>query len=178
MGSTVVYLSSFSKTLAPGLRVAWAVAREDVARQLIMAKQGADLMTCALTQAMAAEFMRRGWLPAQVARIRDTYRERRDAMCDAIDEFFPAEASYYKPEGGLFLWVLLPEGLDAMEMLPEAAAHNVAYVPGQPFFVDGRGANTLRMSFRQRAARHHRRGRAPRGRGHQSAPGAPGPLSG
>ena len=147
VGSTVVYLSSFSKTLAPGMRVAWAVAREDVARQLIMAKQGADLMTCALTQAMAAEFMRRGWLPAQVARIRDTYRERRDAMCDAIDEFFPAEASYYKPEGGLFLWVLLPEGLDAMEILPEAAAHNVAYVPGQPFFVDGRGANTLRMSF-------------------------------
>jgi len=91
--------------------------------------------------------MRRGWMPAQVARIRDTYRLRRDAMCDAIDEFFPAEASYYKPEGGLFLWVLLPEGLDAMEMLPEAAANNVAYVPGQPFFVDGRGANTLRMSF-------------------------------
>ena len=147
VGSNVVYLSSFSKTLAPGLRVAWAVARADVAQQLIMAKQGADLMTCALTQAMAAEFMRRGWLPAQVERIRDTYRERLDAMCEAIDEFFPQEATYYKPEGGLFLWVLLPEGLDAAEMLPEAAANNVAYVPGQPFFVDGRGANTLRMSF-------------------------------
>lgn len=147
IGSTVVYLSSFSKTLAPGLRVAWAVADQDVARQLIMAKQGADLMTNAFAQAVVAEFMQRGWLPAQIEHIRTTYRERRDAMCEAIDAFFPCEVSYYTPEGGLFLWVILPEGLDAAEMLPEAAARKVAYVPGQPFYVDGRGANTLRMSF-------------------------------
>ncbi len=147
LGDTVIYLSSFSKTLTPGLRVAWAVAPADVVRQLVMAKQGTDLMTSSLSQEIAAEFMRRGWLPAQVARIRDTYRLRRDAMCAAIDEHFPAGASYYRPAGGLFLWVTLPAGLDAVALLPEAAAHQVAYVPGQPFFVDGRGANTMRLSF-------------------------------
>lgn len=147
VGHAVIYLGTFSKTLTPGLRVAWAVAPVDVARQLVMAKQGADLMTNSLAQEIAAEFMRRGWLAPQVARIRDTYRVRRDAMCAAIAEFFPAEAAYYTPEGGLFLFVTLPEGLDATAMLPEAMAHNVAYVPGQPFYVDGRGANTLRLSF-------------------------------
>ncbi|MEN6480287.1 MAG: PLP-dependent aminotransferase family protein [Anaerolineales bacterium] len=147
VGHAVIYLGTFSKTLTPGLRVAWAVAPVDVARQLVMAKQGADLMTNSLAQEIAAEFMRRGWLAPQVARIRDTYRLRRDAMCAAIAEFFPAEAAYYTPEGGLFLFVTLPEGLDATAMLPEAMAHNVAYVPGQPFYVDGRGANTLRLSF-------------------------------
>ncbi|NLX36299.1 MAG: PLP-dependent aminotransferase family protein [Chloroflexi bacterium] len=147
LGNTVIYLSTFSKTLTPGLRVAWAVAPVDVVQQLVMAKQGADLMTSSLSQEIAAEFIRRGWLPGQVARIRDTYRLRRDAMCAAIDDFFPSEASYYRPEGGLFLWVTLPEGLDATALLAEAAVHQVAYVPGQPFFVDGRGTNTLRMSF-------------------------------
>jgi len=147
VGNNVIYLSSFSKTLAPGLRVAWAVAPADVARQLVMAKQGADLMTNSLAQEIAAEFVSRGWLPAQVQRIRDTYRIRRDAMCEAIDEFFPQEVTYYTPEGGLFLWVTLPAGLDAMALLPEAVAQNVTYVPGQPFYVDGRGANTLRLSF-------------------------------
>ena len=147
LGNTVIYLSTFSKTLTPGLRVAWAVAPVDVVQQLVMAKQGADLMTGSLSQEIAAEFIRRGWLPGQVARIRDTYRLRRDAMCAAIDDFFPSEASYYRPEGGLFLWVTLPEGLDATALLAEAAVHQVAYVPGQPFFVDGRGTNTLRMSF-------------------------------
>lgn len=147
LGNTVIYLSTFSKTLTPGLRVAWAVAPVDVVQQLVMAKQGADLMTSSLSQEIAAEFIRRGWLPCQVARIRDTYRLRRDAMCAAIDDFFPSEASYYRPEGGLFLWVTLPEGLDATALLAEAAVHQVAYVPGQPFFVDGRGTNTLRMSF-------------------------------
>jgi 2-aminoadipate transaminase len=144
-----VYLSTFSKTLAPGLRVAWAVCPEEIAQQFVMAKQGTDLHTNALAQTMAYEFLRRGWLPAQVQRIRDTYLERRNAMCDAIAEFFPAGVHYTRPEGGLFLWVTLPAeyGVDTTELLMAAAQTKVAFVPGAPFFANGGGSNTLRLSF-------------------------------
>ncbi|HHX43536.1 MAG TPA: PLP-dependent aminotransferase family protein [Chloroflexi bacterium] len=143
----VIYLGSFSKTLAPGLRVSWAVCPGDLAQQFVMAKQGADLHTSALGQAMASEFIRRGWLPAQVQRIRDTYRVRRDAMLEAIAEHFPEGVRHTHPAGGLFLWVVLPEGMDAVALLKDAAARKVAFVPGGPFYVDGGGANTLRLSF-------------------------------
>ncbi len=143
----VIHLGSFSKTLAPGLRVAWAVCPGDLTQQFVMAKQGADLHTSALGQAMASEFIRRGWLPAQVQRIRDTYRLRRDAMCEAIATYFPEGVRHTHPEGGLFLWVILPEGMDAVTLLKEAAERKVAFVPGAPFFVDGSGQNTLRLSF-------------------------------
>jgi 2-aminoadipate transaminase len=143
----VVYLSTFSKTLAPGLRLAWAVAPPQVIEQFGMAKQGADLHSNALAQTIAYDFMRRGWLPAQVQRIRDTYRERRDAMYAAIQEFFPPEVEHTHPEGGLFLWLTLPEGMDAVALLRDAAQHKVAFVPGAPFFVDGTGQNTMRLSF-------------------------------
>jgi len=143
----VIHLGSFSKTLAPGLRVAWAVCPPEIARQIAMAKQGADLHTNAIAQAMAYEFIRRGWLPAQVERIRRTYLERRNAMLAALDEYLPEGVSYTRPQGGLFLWITLPEGMDAVALLKEAAKRQVAFVPGAPFFVDGRGQNTLRVSF-------------------------------
>ena len=143
----VIYLNTFSKTLAPGFRVAWAVCPPEIAQQFVMAKQGSDLHSNALAQTMAYEFMRRGWLPAQVQRIRDTYLERRNAMVAAIEEFFPAEVKHTNPQGGLFLWVTLPEGMDAVELLQDAAKHKVAFVPGYPFYVDGSGRNTLRLSF-------------------------------
>jgi len=143
----VVHLGTFSKTLAPGLRVAWAVGTPEVMRQFAMAKQGADLHTNALAQAMVCEFVRRGWLPAQVERIRRTYLERRDAMCEAIVEHFPDGVTHMHPEGGLFLWVTLPEGMNAVDLLRDASQENVAFVPGAPFFVDGGGENTLRLSF-------------------------------
>lgn len=143
----VIYLSTFSKTLAPGLRVAWIVAPPEIAQQFVMAKQGADLHTNALAQAMVLEFMRRGWLPDQIQRIRDTYLQRRDAMCSAIQAYFPADAQYTRPEGGLFLWVTLPQEVDTVALLSEAAERKVAFVPGSPFFVDGSGKNTLRLSF-------------------------------
>ena len=142
-----IYLSTFSKLLAPGLRVAWAVCTPEIAQQFVMAKQGTDLHTNALAQTIAYEFMRRGWLPDQVQRIRETYLERRNAMCKAIGEFFPPGVQYTRPEGGLFLWVTLPEAVDTTELLKEAAAKKVAFVPGGPFFVDGSGRNSLRLSF-------------------------------
>ncbi|MFP3896761.1 MAG: PLP-dependent aminotransferase family protein [Anaerolineales bacterium] len=143
----VIYLRTFSKTLAPGLRLAWVVCPPEIAEQFVMAKQGADLHTNALAQTMAYEFMRRGWLPAQVQRIRDTYLARRNAMCAAIEEYFPEDVLYTRPEGGLFLWVTLPEGVDAVELLQEAAEQKVAFVPGGPFYANGGGENTLRLSF-------------------------------
>lgn len=143
----VLYLSTFSKTLAPGLRLAWAVCPPEVAGQFVMAKQGADLHSNTLAQTIALEFLRRGWLPAQVQRIRETYLARRNAMCEAIAEFFPKEVRYTQPEGGLFLWITLPEGMSAVSLLPEAAKQKVAFVPGAPFFADGGGENTLRLSF-------------------------------
>lgn len=146
-GENVIYLSTFSKTLAPGLRLAWAVCSAEVAQQFVMAKQGADLHSNALAQTIALEFLRRGLLAPQVQRIRETYRARRDAMCEAIAEFFPPEVHYTQPEGGLFLWVTLPQGMDAVSLLQEAAKKKVAFVPGAPFFADGGGENTLRLSF-------------------------------
>ncbi len=143
----VVYLSTFSKTLAPGLRVAWAVCPPEIGLRFVMAKQGADLHTNSLGQTIAYEFIRRGWLPDQIRRIRETYRQRRDAMCEAIAAHFPEQVRYTRPQGGLFLWVTLPDQIDAVDLLEDAAKLNVAFVPGSPFFVDGSGKNTLRLCF-------------------------------
>lgn len=143
----VIYLRTFSKTLAPGLRLAWAVCPPEITEKFVMAKQGADLHTNALAQTMAYEFMRRGWLPAQVQRIRNTYLARRNAMCAAIEEHFPEGVRYTRPEGGLFLWVTLPEGVDAVDLLQEATEQKVAFIPGGPFYANGGGENTLRLSF-------------------------------
>jgi len=143
----VVYLSTFSKTLAPGLRLAWAVCPPEMANQFVMAKQGADLHSNSLAQTMAYEFMRRGWLPDQVMRIRDTYRERCNAMCDAIDTYFPEGATYTRPQGGLFLWVNLPKGMDSGEILKQAAEAKVAFIPGAPFYANGGGEDTIRLSY-------------------------------
>ncbi len=142
-----VYLSTFSKTLAPGLRVAWAVCPPEISLRFVMAKQAADLHTNSLGQTIAYEFIRRGWLPDQIRRIRETYRQRRDAMCEAIAAHFPEQVCYTRPQGGLFLWVTLPDQIDAVDLLEDAAKLNVAFVPGSPFFVDGSGTNTLRLCF-------------------------------
>lgn len=145
--ANVIYTSTFSKTLAPGLRLAWIVCPSELAGQFVMAKQGVDLHSSTLSQMIAYEFLERGWLGDQVTRIRETYRERCEAMCEAIAEHFPPEARYTRPDGGLFLWVTLPEGIDATEMLKDAAANKVAFVPGGPFFVDGDGGSSFRMTF-------------------------------
>jgi 2-aminoadipate transaminase len=145
--TNIIYCSSFSKTLAPGLRLSWVVCPEEVAGPLVMAKQGADLHTNALSQTIAYEFLRRGWLPEQIQRIRETYRVRRQAMIEAIEQYFPKEIYFSRPQGGLFLWVALPPEIDTLAMLPEAIEQKVAYVPGYPFHVTETGRNTMRLSF-------------------------------
>ena len=130
----VIYLSTFSKTLAPGIRLGWIVAPPDVISKFVQLKQGADLHTSTFTQYVAYEVARDGFLDEHVKRIRSVYRERRDVMLHALREFFPPEATWTHPKGGLFLWITLPEGVDCEELFRAALAENVAFVPGDSFY--------------------------------------------
>ncbi len=143
----VLYLGTLSKTLAPGLRLGWVVAPEDVIRKLVQLKQGADLHTSTFTQMVAHEVARGGFLDQHVRRIRDVYRERRDAMLRAMDAHFPPGVAWTRPAGGLFLWVTLPEGVDAKALLDHALEQKVAFVPGAAFFAAGGGERALRLNF-------------------------------
>lgn len=143
----VIYLSTFSKILAPGLRLAWVVAPPEVIRKLVQAKQGADLHTATFNQYVAYEISHGGFLDRHIWMIRRIYGERRNLMLDAMDEYFPASVSWTRPEGGLFLWGTLPEGLNSADVLKVAVEKKVAFVPGAPFYPLGGGENTMRINF-------------------------------
>jgi 2-aminoadipate transaminase len=144
----VIYLSTFSKTLAPGLRLGWIVAPPEVIVKLVQLKQGADLHTSTFNQIIAYEVARDGFLDEHVKKIRDVYRERRNVMLKALEEFFPAEVSWTHPQGGLFLWVTLPEGMDCRKLFQVAVKENVAFVPGDSFYTnDGNGLRNMRLNF-------------------------------
>jgi 2-aminoadipate transaminase len=144
----VLYLSTLSKTLAPGLRVAWIVAPESVISRLVQMKQGSDLHSSPFCQMVAYEVARDGFLDRHVRRIREIYGERRNAMLAALERHFPAEVRWTKPRGGLFLWITLPAGFDSMQLLREALEQEkVAFVPGTSFFPRGGGERTCRLNF-------------------------------
>jgi 2-aminoadipate transaminase len=143
----VIYLSTFSKILAPGIRIAWIVAPPEVIQKLVLAKQGADLNTSVFNQIAVHEVGHGGFLNHHVKTICDVYRERRDTMLDALTEHMPEGVSWTHPQGGLFLWLKLPEGFDTTELFKEAVKEKVAFVPGESFFPDGRGKNTMRLNF-------------------------------
>lgn len=144
----VIYLSTFSKTLCPGFRVAWVVAPTEVIGKLAQAKQGTDLQTSSFTQMVAHELASDGFLEQHIGVLREAYRMRRDQMLDLLDEFFaPLGVTWNHPQGGLFIWARLPEGVNTTELLPKAVEKKVAYVPGAPFFPKGGGENTLRLNF-------------------------------
>ena len=143
----VIYLSTFSKLLAPGLRIAWATGAESVIRKLVQLKQGMDLHTSSFNQLAVYEIGKNGFIDEHVKTIIATYKERRDAMLEAMEELFPPEVKWTHPEGGMFLFITLPEGLDAMELFERAVENNVAYVPGSVFHPMGDGKNTMRMNF-------------------------------
>ena len=148
MEGNVIYLGTFSKTLAPGLRLGWVVAPVEVIDQLVMAKQGADLHTSNFTQMLAYEMVRTSFFDEHVRRIRKVYGERRLVMLDALARYFPEGCSWTNPEGGLFLWARVPEWIDTTELLKRAVEHEVAYVPGSAFFADpSHGRNTMRLNF-------------------------------
>jgi 2-aminoadipate transaminase len=143
----VVYMSSFSKTLAPGFRVAWIVAPGPLAAKFELAKQAEDLCTGGFDQRMVYEAYRRGWLTRQIPMLRRHYQQKRDVMAAALDRELGDLISYAQPRGGFFLWATLPEHVSADTMLDAALRHGVVYVAGSAFFVDGSGHNSLRLCF-------------------------------
>ncbi len=143
----VMYMSTFSKTLAPGLRLGWIIGPVSVIERLVQAKQGTDLHTATFTQMVAYEVARHGFLDEHVKVIRRVYRERRDAMLSAMAEYFPPGVTWTRPQGGLFLWVRFPEGVDAVDVLREGVKEKVAFLVGAAFFPDHSNANTARFNF-------------------------------
>ncbi len=143
----VIYLSTFSKLLAPGMRVAWIVAPANVISRLVQLKQGADLHTSTFTQMVTYEAARDGFLDQHVKTIRALYRERRDAMLKALADFFPPGVSWTHPEGGLFLWATMPAEVDSDRLLRTALEQNVAFVPGDCFYPGGGNGSHMRLNF-------------------------------
>ena len=149
-GAETVYLGTFSKILAPGLRLGWVVAPRPLMARLVRAKQGADLHTDTLAQRAVLHYCLHADLEGHIARLRRVYRERRDAMLAALTRYFPPEARWTRPEGGLFLWVTLPAGVDTRALLADALERGVAFVPGSAFQTmpdRGQGGQSLRLNF-------------------------------
>ena len=142
-----VYLGSFSKVLAPGLRLGFMVAPKSLYPKLLQAKQAADLHSPSFNQRMVAEVMKDGFLERHVPTIRALYKSQRDAMLTAMTREMPAGVEWNTPAGGMFLWVRLPQGMNAIELLPQAVERNVAFVPGWAFYADHPDTRTLRLSF-------------------------------
>ncbi len=143
----VIYLGSFSKTFAPGLRVGWVCAPHAVRDKLVLASEAQVLCPPALSQLVVAEYLdSQPWFD-QVKVFRELYHERRDATLDALTALMPADVTWTRPEGGFYVWVTLPEGLDAKAMQPRAVQARVAYVPGIGFYADGQGTRHLRLSY-------------------------------
>ncbi|AJC80050.1 aminotransferase class1/class2 protein [Rhizobium etli bv. phaseoli str. IE4803] len=142
-----IYCGSFSKTLAPGLRVGFIVANVPVIRKLVLMKQAADLHSSTINQIAISHVAERGF-DAQVAKIKAAYSHRRNCMLAALEKYMPKGTSWTKPEGGMFIWVTLPDGMDGAKLLAKSLeTAKVAFVPGNAFFADGSGANTFRLSF-------------------------------
>ncbi|MGB3717548.1 MAG: PLP-dependent aminotransferase family protein [Candidatus Promineifilaceae bacterium] len=143
----VIYMSTFSKTLAPGLRMGWIVAPVSVIQRCVMAKQGMDLHSSTFIQMVSYEVAKDGFLEDHVREIRDVYRHRRDVMLNSMDRYFPPAVRWTRPQGGLFLWAVLPDHIDAAAVLERAVENKVAFVPGTAFYPDGGGHNTMRLNF-------------------------------
>ncbi|MBC8717149.1 PLP-dependent aminotransferase family protein [Ochrobactrum sp. Marseille-Q0166] len=142
-----IYCGSFSKTLAPGLRVGYVVAAKSVIRKLVLMKQAADLHSSTINQIAIHRVASTGF-DSQVSKVRGVYKHRRDKMLEALAKYMPEGTNWTKPEGGMFIWVTLPKGMDGAALLAASIeSEKVAFVPGKAFFADGTGANTLRLSY-------------------------------
>ena len=143
----VFYMSTFSKTLAPGFRLGWVVADQDVVNKLTVLKQSADLHTDNLAQYAVVEFLKHNDLDAHVKEISALYGKRKQLMADGIKQYFPAGVKYTDPEGGMFLWVEVPGVDDTVELFKECLNHNVAFVPGDPFFAGQPQPGAFRLNY-------------------------------
>ena len=144
---TTIVLGSFSKVVTPGLRLGWICATPDVMEKLIVAKQSSDLHSNYLSQRAVYQYLIDNDLDKHILNIRKVYKRQRDLMVTMVETHFPQEIKCTKPEGGMFLWVTLPESLSALHLFKLATEENVAFVPGKAFYVDGGGSNTLRLNF-------------------------------
>ena len=142
-----VLLGTFSKTVAPGMRLGWLCARHEIMERVIIAKQAADLQSNGFAQLVVHRYLMDSDVEAHIARIRAAYGRQRDLMVRLYEQLFPSEVRCTKPEGGMFLWMTLPDGMSSMELLERAIKEKVAFVPGQAFYTDGCGANTMRLNF-------------------------------
>jgi len=142
-----ILLGSFSKVMAPGLRVGWICAKPEIMEKLIIAKQGSDLHSDSLAQWVAYQYLLDNDLDEHISKIRAAYGRQRDCMVRMIEKYCPHDIKCTKPEGGMFLWITLPDGYDSLDLFEHAIKQDVAFVPGHPFYVDGGGASTLRLNF-------------------------------
>ena len=147
VGDFVIYTGTMSKILSPGVRVGWLVAPRPLLAKLILGKQSADLCSSTLAQHFVAAYFASGDWRAYVASLREIYHRRRDVILDALAEHLPAAASWTPPQGGLFIWVTLPDYINTTDLLARALAENVAFVPGEAAFADGRGRSSMRLNF-------------------------------
>jgi len=147
LGRQSVMLGSFSKTVVPSFRLGWICADKEIMSKVIIAKQGADLHTNYFCQRVVYYYLTHFDIDAHIEKAKKAYKEQRDAMVTMIEKYFPQNIQYTKPEGGMFLWVTLPEGISSMQLFELAIKEKVAFVPGNPFYVQSGGDNTLRLNY-------------------------------
>ncbi len=147
LDSDVITMGTFSKTVSPGMRLGWLHAPGEIMDKLVTAKQAADLHTSYFVQRVVYQYLADNDVEKHIKKIRGMYKVQRDAMVSAIERYFPDGVKHTKPEGGMFLWVTLPEGISSLDLFDLALKEKVAFVPGQAFFVDGSGQNTLRLNY-------------------------------
>lgn len=143
----IVLLGSFSKIVVPSFRIGWIVANDEIMEKLVIAKQASDLHTNYFGQRIIYQYLLNNDIDKHIDRIKKAYGRQRDAMVSAIQNYFPQGTTYTQPEGGMFLWITLPEGLSALKVFERAIEEKVAFVPGDPFYVNERNVNTLRLNF-------------------------------
>src|SRR3954471_6608458 len=146
-GVYVMYLGTFSKIFSPGIRLGWVVAPPPVVEKINMGKQAADLCSSTLSQLMVQAYFEQARWRDYVDTVKESYRKRRDTMLDALADHFPSQAEWTRPGGGLFIWATLPDFIDTTDLLARALRENVAFVPGEGAFLDGRGRNAMRLNF-------------------------------
>jgi 2-aminoadipate transaminase len=142
-----IYLGTFSKTISPGFRVGWVVAQQNLIRKMVIAKQSLDLCTNVFSQAIIAEYLKEGLMDSHKEKIKTLYKNKRDIMLESMSKYLPSETKWTKPDGGLFLWVTLPDNIDTRDLLKKAVEKKVAFVPGTAFACDGNIKNTMRINF-------------------------------
>ncbi len=143
----VIYISTFSKILAPGFRLGWIIASKEILDKLTLAKQAADLCTNVFSQYVAYEYINGGYLDKQVIKIKKMYKIKRDIMLEALEEYFPKNVTWTIPKGGMFIWLTFPKKINTSLMLQKAIAKKIAYVAGDAFYPDGGNYNSMRLNF-------------------------------